>query len=260
MQILIRSGIVLDVETTGLDRNEDKVIEIGLREFEFNRLTGEVILLGEAYNGLQDPGQPLSAEITALTGIDDSMVAGQAIDWQWVQEAIARSQVIIAHNATFDRPFIERAVTVAQPKVWACSLKQIDWKSKGYPSSKLEFLCVYHGFFTGAHRALNDADALLRLLSITDVLTGRPYLNEMISNARRPLVKVAANGAPFETKDILRMRGYSWDKSNRYWHRAVYKDDLTQEVSWLESQVYLGVFAGSTREIPISENFKAERL
>ena len=193
----IRVGIVLDVETTGLDRQSDRVIEMGLREFEFNRLTGEVIALGASYNGLEDPGQPISAEITALTGITNEMVSGQSIDWAAVRFAIARAQVIVAHNASFDRPFIERALGGESPKIWACSLKQIDWKAKGYPSSKLEILNIYHGFFTGAHRALNDADALLRLLTLPDEKTGQPYLSELLANARRPLVHVSAHRRPF---------------------------------------------------------------
>lgn len=62
---LVRTGVVIDVETTGLNRNEDKVIEIGLRRFLFNRENGDTEEADHIYQGLQDPGHPLSEEIQA---------------------------------------------------------------------------------------------------------------------------------------------------------------------------------------------------
>ncbi len=254
---LIGTGAILDVETTGLDRAKDKVIEIGLRKFKFNKSDGAVLNAEENYSALQDPGEPLSPQIIGLTGLTDQMVKNQKIDWARVHDYLADAEIIIAHNAAFDRQFIDRYAPISSSKIWGCSVKQVDWPAKGFSSSKLEVLSIFHGFFVDAHRALNDVDALTYLLSLTDNQTGKAYFHELLENSGRPLVKVVASGSPFETKDILKSRGYYWDAGNRAWFKAIYKDALDAEVAWLEKAVYGGrAFPGAKREIPLVDNFK----
>lgn len=253
---LIRVGAVLDVETSGLNQSEDTIIEFALRQFLFNRATGDIIALGKSYSSFQDPGKPLSAEIINLTGITDAMVANQQINWDQVQSLLQESSVVIAHNARFDRPFIDRKSKISGEKVWACSLKQIDWSKKGFTSPKLELLNIYHGFFTDSHRASNDVDALLYLLSLPDAASNQPYLLELLNNARRPMTQVIASAAPFESKDHLKGRAYFWDNTNRFWSKIIFKDEVPQETQWLEESVYIGPFRGIIRDIPLVDNFK----
>lgn len=253
---LVKFGAVVDVETSGLSFERDKIIELGIRKFSFNRATGEILSLGESYSSFQDPGFPLSEEVTGLTGITDEMVKGQQIDWAAANKILSEAQIIVAHNAGFDRPFIDSHSEVSQQKIWGCSFKQIDWSSKGFPSQKLEILGIYHGFFTGSHRALNDSDALLYILNQQDTTLGKPYFAELISNARRVTVEMVASNSPFESKDHLRLRNYRWDAQNKYWHKSIFKDDLAAELEWLELTVYNGKFRGRFEEIPINENFK----
>lgn len=248
---------VIDLETTGLTPNEDSIIEIGIRNFKFNSQTGEILQVGEQFSAFQDPGKQLSEETISITGITDDMLRGQNIDWQKVDQFLEDSQLIIAHNAKFDRPFTEAKSKVAREKVWGCSLKQIDWNEKGFPTSKLEFLSIFHGFFTDSHRALNDADALLYLLSLTDEKKQTPYLHELSINALRPMTQVIASSSPFSSKDHLKKRGYSWDITNRVWTKLIFKDELPQEISWLEEKVYVGHFGGFCRDIPLTEGFKS---
>ncbi len=253
---IVRAGAVLDVETTGLNQNEDAIIEIGLRQFLFNRNTGEVLALGKSYCSFQDPGRAIPAEISELTGITDEMVAGQNIDWNTVNALLEECSVVIAHNARFDRPFIDRKSKISTERVWACSVKQIDWSLKGFTSSKLELLNIYHGFFTDSHRAINDVEALLYLLSLPEAQTNKPYLWELLNNARRPMTQIVATAAPFEAKDHLKGRGYSWDNLNRFWAKIIFKDEIPAEMAWLEERVYCGPFGGLTRDIALVDGFK----
>lgn len=254
---IVRVGLVIDLETTGLNQAEDSIIEIGMRQFLFNRNSGEILTLGKCYGSFQDPGKPIPKEITELTGITDEMVQGQAIDWNKVQALLEESSLVIAHNARFDRPFLDRKSKISTEKVWACSLKQINWSSKGFTSSKLELLNIYHGFFTDSHRAINDVDALLYLLSLPDATSNQPYLHELLHNARRPMAQLIATGAPFETKDHLKGRAYSWDTTNRFWSKIIFKDEVEAETQWLEEFVYCGPFGGMVRDIPLIDNFKS---
>ena len=253
----IRIGAVLDVETTGLSHDTDQVIEIGIRPFVFNRLTGEVLSLETPYSAFQDPGKPLSEEVKALTGITDEMLKGQKIEWDKVNSLLSKAQVVIAHNAGFDRPFIDQSAPISSEKIWGCTFKQIDWNEKGYTSSKLDSLSIYHGFFTGSHRALNDSDALLYLLSMKDQIHGTPYLLELLGNAKRTTVNVIASSSPFESKDHLKNRNYSWNVQNKYWSKQVPKEQLPDELKWLEEKVYNGAFKGRHSEVLPMDNFKA---
>ncbi|HWU42523.1 MAG TPA: 3'-5' exonuclease [Bdellovibrio sp.] len=252
----VRKGLVVDVETTGLNSSEDSIIEIGLRQFLFNKDTGEILAFEKSYSAFQDPERPLSKEIIALTGITDEMVKGQRIDWEQVHSLFTESVLVIAHNARFDRPFIDKKSKISTEKIWACSLKQIDWTQKGFFSPKLELLNIYHGFFTDSHRAINDVDALLYLLSHKNEISGKTYLCELMNNAKRSSTQVIASSAPFESKDHLKTRGYNWDNINRFWSKTILKEEVPAEISWLEELVYIGPFAGMTRDIALVDNFK----
>ncbi len=253
---LIRVGSIIDVETTGLNQEADQVIEIGVRQFQFNRETGELIALGSSYSAFQDPGFPISAEVTQITGITDEMVKGQKIDWGLVDEILASSQIIIAHNASFDRPFIDARSAVSSKKIWGCSLKQIDWNAQGFTSQKLEILSIYHGFFNDAHRALSDSDSLLYLLSLKSK-NSSPYLKELLNQAKKVTIQMIASSSPFESKDHLRLRNYRWDASNKYWAKEIEKEQLSDELKWLEEVVYQGSFRGRYLEIQPVDHFKS---
>ncbi len=257
-QDLVRTGVILDVETSGLKFGQSKIIEIGIRKFFFNRDTGEVLQRLDSYSGFQDPGEPLSAEVKAITGITDEMLKGRQIDWPAIESMLEGAQILIAHNAAFDRPFVDSLSKVSARKIWGCSLKQIDWTTKGFPSQKLDLLSVFHGFFTDAHRALNDADALLHLLSHKDSARGSPYLLELLTEARKTTCQLMALSAPFESKDLLKSRGYRWDNEGRTWWREVAQTDLGLETEWLEEYVYSGTFRGKVIEIPPTEHFKGK--
>jgi DNA polymerase-3 subunit epsilon len=254
---LWRQGAALDVETTGRSSVTDKVIEIGIRCFRFHRETGEVLSREEGYSALQDPGEPLTPEIVRITGITDADLKGQKIDWPHVQALLEQAQIVVAHNASFDRPFMDRLLPVSTTKIWGCSFKQVDWTQKGFPSQKLEILAIYHGFFCNAHRALADADTLLNLLQMPDPGTGTPYFKELLFNARRKMVIVAAVKSPIETKDALKNRGYRWDPDKRVWSKLIYLEEKEEEVTWLTDAVYSGYYQGMVKELALSDSFKA---
>ena len=94
-------GLYLDTEATGLDPDREKVIELAMVPFEYDA-EGRIYRILPAYNALQDPGIPIPAFITSITGITDEMVAGQAIDLDQVAQFLSGASLVIAHNARFD--------------------------------------------------------------------------------------------------------------------------------------------------------------
>lgn len=232
--------IVLDTETTGLDPSRERIIELAMISVLVDAATGLPVGPLQTYESFEDPGKPIPAAITDITGIDDSMVLGQRIDDAHVSELVTGADLIIAHNASFDRPFVEARLPIFASKAWNCSLMGIDWKGQGSSSAKLEFLAHERGWFYDAHRALADCHALLQVLA-KPLNSGCTGLSTLISGATRERYKVRATAAPFDAKDALKARGYRWDNEQRVWWTSLVGDDLLQqEAQWLKTHVYLG--------------------
>ena len=78
----VKIGIYLDSETTGFNAKIDKVIEIAMVPFEFDK-SGNIYKILPEYNSLQDPNIPIPQEITRVTGITNEMVSGKSIDFMY---------------------------------------------------------------------------------------------------------------------------------------------------------------------------------
>ena len=160
-----RLGLIVDIETTGLDPASDRIIELACLPFHFSS-EGVLYDVLPGYAGFEDPGQPLHEEVVRLTGITDDQLRGQRLDDQAVTTLATPANLIIAHNAAFDRCFLERRFPLFVDKPWACSMGQVPWAEEGLGSAKLDYLLSRLGFFFDDHRAMADCRAVLHLLSL----------------------------------------------------------------------------------------------
>jgi DNA polymerase III subunit epsilon len=248
----ICTAAAIDLETTGLDQAADAIIQLSLVTFTYSRQSGAICDVNDPLTFFEDPGRPMPPEITEITGIADDDVAGKRIDDEAINAALAPLSLIIAHNARFDRPFAERRLPVLENKWWACSMNDVPWKPAGMSSAKLEYLLIKHcNCFYGAHRADNDCRALIHLLA-TPFPDGTYPMRHLLESARRPTVRVWAEGAPFEQKDQLKARGYRWypgdSGSRKAWYRDLCAVDAAKEQDWLRQQI----FGGRAAELPTS--------
>ncbi|MDR7232746.1 DNA polymerase-3 subunit epsilon [Caulobacter sp. BE264] len=258
----VRQGVILDLETTGLDPKVDEIIEIGMVPFTYD-VGGQIVSVGEPFSRLRQPSKPIPAEITKVTGITDAMVEGEVIDPAEVEAFIAEAALIIAHNASFDRRFAERFCPGFASKPWACSFSQIDWRAAGHESGKLAFLAASYGFFHDGHRAHHDCLATLEILAAPLAGSSGSGLQALLIAARKPTVRVFAENSPFELKDVLKARGYRWNgeagPSPRAWWIDVEEADLAAELDYLQTQIYRGEVHLPTRKISAFERF-SERV
>ena len=239
-QAPLASAVVVDTETTGTRRETDQIIELGLVRFEYSEETGDIHRVTGVYSGLEDPGRPIPPESAAIHGITDAMVAGKHIDEARVLELTAGAKLIVAHNAGFDRPFLEARMPAFETLPWACSFAQVPWEAEGLRGRKLEYLGWMAGFFFDAHRSEIDCRALLELLRLPLPKSGRIAFKVLLEAAAEPALRLWATGSPFETKDVLRERGYRWDAERRCWSRVVPKSAAKEESEWLKAEVYSG--------------------
>jgi ATP-dependent DNA helicase DinG len=150
--------VILDLETTGFDPGHDYIIEVAAL---ISR--GPEVL--DRFSTLVRPPAPIPQETTQLTGIDDGMVAG-APPIESVAIALAEfigPRPIVAHNATFDRTFLERngcgSERLRGP--WLDSLEVARLAFPRLKSHRLGDIARAFGIEIGrAHRAADDVEAL----------------------------------------------------------------------------------------------------
>ncbi len=159
----------MDCETTGLAEH-DQIIELALIQFEFDGGTGGITSILEKYSGLREPQVPISMEARSVHGIDFSEVAGKNLDECKVRSLFESSSVVIAHNARFDRSFLERLIVGLPACLWLCSLYDLDWSEIGVESRKLDSIANHFNIHPKVtHRAFADAMTLLAILNKRDI-------------------------------------------------------------------------------------------
>ncbi|ULQ60195.1 3'-5' exonuclease [Brucepastera parasyntrophica] len=152
-----------DTETTGLDPKQNRVIEIGAIRFD----AGGII---SRFNVLINPGIPIEADISAINGITNEMVAKQPAIHQVLPDFLQfiGSSILIAHNAPFDISFINEELSRMDSPVLnnSCVDTRIFAKEvfPGQPKYALQDLAVSFGIKAKqAHRAEDDARVCMEL-------------------------------------------------------------------------------------------------
>jgi len=237
-------AVFLDTETTGFDSETDKILEIGMVKFEYSA-DGKIFKILDRMDVYEDPGEPISDEIIEITGITNDMVAGEAFDDAAIEDFTKEAVILIAHNAAFDRPFMEKRFPFLEHKAWACSQRDINWRQEHIESSKQEYIAYKLGFFYTGHRADSDAEAGVHILSHASKVDQQPFLYKMLEQARVPNYRIWATDAPFDAKDILKSRGYRWNPGDDGRPKAWYVDFATEaemhdECDFLSESIYPG--------------------
>ena len=96
--------VAFDIETTGLDGENDRITEVGAVLYEGGRLT-------RCFQSFVNPGRPIPPEITELTGITDRDVYDAPGEAKVIAQLLdfVGGRPLVAHNAEFDTGFIAAA-------------------------------------------------------------------------------------------------------------------------------------------------------
>jgi DNA polymerase-3 subunit epsilon len=233
-------GVFVDVESTGLNTDEDRIIQFAGVRFLFDS-AGNIGQVGPMYSALEDPGAPLSREVTDITGLSDERLRGQKIDDGMVAALMSDAVLVIAHNADFDRKMIERRFSGFDQVAWACSQRDVKWEKFGCYGVKLEYLLmVLCSEFYEAHDALQDCLAGVHVLATPRLEDVSPF-QMLLQSVRTPTIRLWAHESPYATKDRLRLRRYRWFPApNRCWAKDLKADELEAERAWLVENVYSG--------------------
>ena len=176
--------LVIDTETTGVDSNEDRVVEIAAVAVMGNKVK-------TAYHTLINPQKPIPPETSAIHGIADWDVEGKPTFeevWPSVQALVDRADVLVAHNAPFDRSFLPPC---GKPWLDTLRLAHHVWPTApNFQNQTLRYWRKLH--MEGvAHSADGDAMVTAHLL----VLMLRAYLRQGHPDTVEDLLQYVA--APF---------------------------------------------------------------
>jgi len=169
--------VCFDLETTGLDSEHDRIIEIGACIYEDGQIT-------DVFNSFVDPHMDIPAKITEITGITNEMVKGAPSEPAAIKMFLdfCKDLPLVAHNAAFDMAFI-KAACARNEEIGSREFTYIDTLPLSQslltdiPKHRLDSLTKYFKLpsFTH-HRASDDAIALARIYDkLIDILKEKQF-------------------------------------------------------------------------------------
>ena len=225
-----------DTETTGLNvdpekfkednPNRSKVIELAYRVAGFNSKF-EMVSLEDGVDLFQE--EEISEKITKLTGIKPEDVKGKSIDWKKVQSDFDSCDYCVAHNANFDSNVLHFVLKL--PKT-LCSLRDFNWNNYDLYNHKQEILALAAGFHYEAHRAINDVDSLIKIVSHFNCLP------EMIKNANKQTLRIKGWGG-YKFKDFLKLEmKYKPNKIGKdfFWEARLTKEEMDKHIEIIKKK------------------------
>jgi DNA polymerase-3 subunit epsilon len=117
-------ALIIDVETTGMSRSVDEVIELAALLVDYDCNLQDVFHIHDRYCGFREPTVPIDPRAGAVHGITAAMLQGKSLDERRIRTLIESADFIVAHNASFDRAFFERLFSEFGNKPWLCSLSE----------------------------------------------------------------------------------------------------------------------------------------
>lgn len=227
----------VDVETTGLDTANDRIIELGavlwsVEEKKPLVLYSDLIFVGD---------REVPAVIESLTGISDGHVKKYGMPLQYVlgrfNYLAQQADFIVAHNGTnFDKPILEaeyaRACFPFPKAPWIDTSVDVPYPEKT-GTRKLTYLAAEHGFLNPfAHRAIFD------VLTMTAVLS-RYDAEEVARISKEPSVTLTAMTRPpwvdgGKSNDAAKAKGYRWNGADKKWQKTVKRSQVSKEVTVAE--------------------------
>jgi DNA polymerase III epsilon subunit-like protein len=218
----------IDFETTGLKKEQDRIIEIGAVLWDTETSTPVA-----AFSVLTtDTNYPaITEEIERITGISQKMLDTHASPINNAMVALhefsRRADYFLAHNAQFDKGFFEeemkRASITHDDKVWLCSMADVTYPEK-IKGQSLIHVSAEHGFVNPfSHRALFDVMTMLRVVSHYDI-------NEIVTNATTEKILIRCM-ATYNERDYAKKLKYRWDGDKKWWTKHIPEPKFDDEVN-----------------------------
>ena len=216
----IESVLILDTETTGLDENNDNVIEIGCILFNVphKSVLSQLSFLLPAEN---NDAEFINGIPVDVTNIMQPWKEGI----QYFLKLIESCDFIIAHNASFDKKWFGMGNLPFIDKKWICSLDDINWSFKKNIKSRPSVADLALGFnipVWNLHRALSDC------YYISEVFKKIDNLEDILIKATEPkyLYKAIVS---YEDRSLAKNAGFKWNSPiHGAWTKKLSETEATE--------------------------------
>ena len=237
----------LDTETTGIVHGEDEIIELAIVITHVETKSGKIARAEPARTWFRKPDTEISGYVSTITGIDSNTVKNPTWNKAEIGETLRKCDWLIAHNAGFDRPFVEEAMGQEYNAKWGCSLEDIDWMKRRTAGRSLGALCASAGLWFAAHRAHTDARACAALTQTQDRENPeRRLLGTLLANASRTstLIGIETRFWPGNSVNAaFRRNGLRHDPEKRTWWTDARSAERAREIvecaatHWPQAQI-----------------------
>ena len=201
--------ILCSVVTTSLNHTTGDLLRINLKLCHVNK-DGKFSKYRKTVSFFEDPKRTLSNEESQFLDFSIEDKAESSIDWGLISGLFQKADLVIAHNAGFVKPWVEK-YTGETNTLWGCSMDQVDWSDAGFPSRGLSVLSVFSGFFYDFRNSSTMLDALVQVLDLNNMT------KSLIIKAKSPDLQVFAANAPRELNHLLKERRYRWNPDVGCW-------------------------------------------
>ena len=178
-QRLLDEYVIFDLETTGLNREYNKIIEIGAVKVK----NGEII---DRFSTFINPHEKLSEDIIKLTNITDDML----LDAPEESEILPKffeffgDSVLVAHNAKFDMGFIKKWAERNKKTIENTVLDTVGLSRTIFPDMTKHTLNVLakklNISLENHHRAVDDAEATANIfIKFIEILKNEYNVNSL---------------------------------------------------------------------------------
>lgn len=224
MRLQFQRMIILgfDIETTGLDKYKDRIIEMGLVLYS---TTQHKILESTGFL-LQPEDVRVSEEITGLTGITQAAVDKFGYEQNFGLDEFCRyaddAEAIIGHNIIrFDMPVTKNTASrLGHPlpdKLIIDTMTDIP----NVDGEQLITMCAKQGFVNPhQHSAEDDAKATIKLASCYD-------FEAVIERAKSPTIVVRSHQGRDENDKVKKLK-FRWNPNLKCWWKPIKQEDLPQ--------------------------------
>ncbi len=255
--------LLVDAQAGGVDSEHAPLLEVAALPVTIGRVDGHVYRVGRPCVMFNDAGTSVPDAVVRRTGITDRMVRGHKLSPAPFAAMIAQCDAVIAFNAAFDRPLLERYIPQFETVPWLCAYSEIDWTAHGLLDGSLESLCARHAkIYLPVRRSVAHVDAMLDLVT-APWQDGTLPIVSLFDAGRKMRALIWAPNTRFEANDALRDRLYRFHQCKtlgRGWYAYISPAAVTDEMKWLGQTIYGGRLPTNVRAVPVGARIRHASL
>ena len=199
----VRTLLIVDTETTGLDPQLDHCLEVGVILFDVpsRQLLAQQSFLLPVETNAAEANNRIPASATNLPQ-----------PWRpalsYLRSLLDAADVLVAHNAAFDRQWFGRGHLPATDKRWLCSMEDVRWPAgrqlRSRPSVR-DLALAYEIPVWAAHRALTDC------IYLAEVFRRCEDLEQLLERGLEPRQLMRAQ-VSYDDRHLARDAGFRWNE------------------------------------------------